>query len=108
MPLLALQYMSCVRSCDASFVAVIHLRGSIAVQEHIQKNNIYIPPFCRPESSYPNPLLFNDRVSAALDRDVRELPDHREGLIVSLAEWCVARPVDDNSVDTSRRCSYGF
>jgi len=47
-------------------------------------------------------------VSAASDRDVRELPDNREGLTVSLTEWCVARPVDDNSVDASRRRSYGF
>jgi len=53
-------------------------------------------------------LCYLTSSSAVLDRDVRELPDHREGLIVSLAEWCVARPVDDNSVDASRRRSYGF
>ena len=108
MPLLALQYISCVRSCDASFVVVIHLRGSIAVQEHIQKITYTSRLSVVRKALILTLCYLTDRVSAALDRDVRELPDHREGLIVSLAEWCVARPVDDNSVDTSRRCSYGF
>jgi len=107
-PLPALQYISCVRSCDASFVAVIHLRGSIAVQKQIQKIT-YTSRLSVVQKAPTLTLCYlTDRVSAALDRDVRELPDHREGLIVSLAEWCVARTVDDNSVDASRRRSHGF
>jgi len=72
------------------------------------RNNIH-PAFLSSRKLLPLTLCYSTgRVSAALDWYVRELPDHREGLIVSLAEWCVARPVDDNSVDASRRRSHGF